>query len=147
MIIQALLSSAFRLVHDHSLLQGFPGGSDGNESASMQETRARSLGHEDPLEKGMVTHPIFLPEEFHRQRSLVCYSPWGWKELATTEQLTHILCLTFTWETEQKQISSVPGLGECLCSKGTNKFSWLLYFPFGTCGFYALNYDLNKTMY
>ena len=72
----------------------------------------------------------------------------GWKEPDTTEQLTHILRLTFTWETEQKQISSVPGLGECLCSKGSNKFSWLLpSFPFGTCGFYALNYDLNKTIY
>ena len=39
MRIQAFLSSAFRLVHDHSLPRGFPGGSDGKEPASVQETR------------------------------------------------------------------------------------------------------------
>ena len=33
--------------------------------------------------------PIFLPGEFHGQRSLVGYSPWSHKELDTTEQLTH----------------------------------------------------------
>ena len=32
------------------------GGSDGKESAQMQETQVRSLGQEDPLEKGMATH-------------------------------------------------------------------------------------------
>ena len=31
--------------------------------------------------------PVFLPEESHGQRSLVGYSPWGRKELDTTEQL------------------------------------------------------------
>ena len=33
--------------------------------------------------------PVFLPEEFHGQRSLAVYSPWGHKESDTTEQLTH----------------------------------------------------------
>ena len=35
-------------------------------------------------------HPtsIFLPGEFHGQRSLAGYSPWGHKELDTTELLT-----------------------------------------------------------
>ena len=31
--------------------------------------------------------PIFLPGEFHGQRSLVGYSPWGCKELDMTERL------------------------------------------------------------
>ena len=31
---------------------------------------------------------VFLPEEFHGQRSLAGYSPWGPKELDMTEQLT-----------------------------------------------------------
>ena len=35
---------------------GFPGGSDGKESPAVQETQLQSLGQEDPLEKGMVTH-------------------------------------------------------------------------------------------
>ena len=56
---------------------------------AMWETQVRSLGREDPLEKGMATHSVFLPGEFHGQRSLVGYSPWGHKELDTTERLTH----------------------------------------------------------
>ena len=33
--------------------------------------------------------PVFLPGEFHEQRSLAGYSPWGCKESDTTEWLTH----------------------------------------------------------
>ena len=32
---------------------------------AMRETWVPSLGREDPLEKGMSTHSIFLPAEFH----------------------------------------------------------------------------------
>ena len=35
---------------------------------------------------------VFLPGEFHEQRSLVGYSPWGQKELDTTEWLTRNWC-------------------------------------------------------
>ena len=49
----------------------------------MQETRVRSSGWEDPLEKGKATHCIFWPGEFHG-----LYSPWGHKESAMTEQLS-----------------------------------------------------------
>ena len=38
---------------------------------AMQETWVRSLGQEDPLERGMATNSIFLHGEFHGQRSLV----------------------------------------------------------------------------
>ena len=44
---------------------------------AMQETQVQSL--EDPLENGMQPTPVFLPGEFHGQRSLVGYSPWGSK--------------------------------------------------------------------
>jgi len=57
---------------------------------AMQETKVRFLGWEVPLEKGMAIHSSCLPEEFHGQRSLVGYSPWGRKESDTTERLTHI---------------------------------------------------------
>ena len=36
------------------LCQGFPGGSDGKESACNVETWVRFLGWEDPLKKGMA---------------------------------------------------------------------------------------------
>ena len=53
----------------------------------MQESRVRSLGWEDLLEKEMATTPIFLPGESHGQRSLAGYGPWGRKELDTAERL------------------------------------------------------------
>ncbi|CAI9173194.1 unnamed protein product [Rangifer tarandus platyrhynchus] len=37
-----------------------PGGSDGKELPAMQETQVRSLGLEDPLEKGTATHSSIL---------------------------------------------------------------------------------------
>jgi len=54
----------------------------------VQETRetwVRSLGGEDPLEESMATHSSILAWEIPWQRSLVGYSPWGQKELGTTE--------------------------------------------------------------
>ena len=52
----------------------------------MQETQVQSLGWEDPLGKGT---PVFLPGEFHGQRSLVGYSPRGLRELDATERLIY----------------------------------------------------------
>ena len=52
---------------------------------AMQETQVQSLGREDILEKVMATHPVFLPAEFHGQRSLAGYSSWGSKESDMTE--------------------------------------------------------------
>ena len=52
---------------------------------AMQETRISSLGQENPLEKGLASTAALLPGEFHEQRSLVGYSPWGHKELDLTE--------------------------------------------------------------
>ena len=54
---------------------------------AMQETQeawARFLGQEDHLEKEMATTPVFLPGEFHGQRSLVGCCPLVTKESDTT---------------------------------------------------------------
>ena len=63
---------------------------------AMQETQVGSQDQEDTLEKGIPT-PVFLPGEYHRQRSLAGYIPWGHKDSDTTEQLTlswrGIICL------------------------------------------------------
>ena len=52
------------------------------------------------VEKEMATHSGILAWETHGQRSLVGYSPWGRKELDTTERLNnnnnnswHIVCV------------------------------------------------------
>ena len=42
-----------------------------------------------PWRREWLPTPISLPGEFHGQRSLAGYNPWGCRELATTEQLTH----------------------------------------------------------
>ena len=53
-----------------------------------QEMWVQSLGWEDPLEKEMVTTPIFLLGKPHGQRSRVIYSPWGHKEPDVTKRLS-----------------------------------------------------------
>ena len=52
---------------------------------AMWETWVGSLGWEDPWRREWLPIPVFLPGEFHGQKSLVSYSPWGPKESDTTE--------------------------------------------------------------
>ena len=54
----------------------------------VQEAWVQPLGQEDPLEKGMATHSSILAWRIPLDRRLVGCSPWGCKELETTEQLT-----------------------------------------------------------
>ena len=93
--------------------------------STMQETRVRSLGREDPLEKEMATdsstiawkipsteepsrlHVVhgdakswtrlsdFTSLQTHGRRSLVGCSPWGREESDTTEQLHFHFSFTF----------------------------------------------------
>ena len=66
----------------------FPGGSDGKEPASVQETlgsipglgRYLGGGHDNPFRYSCLENP-------HGQRSLAGYSPWGHKESDTSERL------------------------------------------------------------
>ena len=58
----------------------------------MQETRAQSgrlsSGREDLWSRKWQPAPVFLQRKSHGQRSLAGYSPWGYKELDTTELQT-----------------------------------------------------------
>ena len=59
-------------------------------NAEDTEMWVQSLGQDDPLKKEMATHSSILAGKFHEQRSLVGYSPWGYKESDITKQLnTH----------------------------------------------------------
>ena len=40
-----------------------------------------------PWRREWIPTPVFWPREFHGQKSLAGYSPWGHKELDTAEQL------------------------------------------------------------
>ena len=68
---------------------GFPGGSDDKESACNAGDLGSipGLGRSSWRREWQPT-PVFLPGEFHGQRSLMGYSPWGCKESDMTERLT-----------------------------------------------------------
>ena len=67
---------------------GFPGGSEGKESACNEEDLGSipglgsfpGGGHGNPLQYSCLENP-------HERRNLAEYSPWGHKELDTTERL------------------------------------------------------------
>ena len=57
---------------------GFSGSSVVKSPPAMWKMWVRSLGQEDPLEKGLATHSS-LPGKSLGQRSLAGYSPWSCK--------------------------------------------------------------------
>ena len=77
---------------------------------AMQETWVQSLGWEDPLQEGMVTHSSILAGESHGQRSLVGYSPQGHKELALSHHFRQVEKGTLPSE-QLEAFLSLPGCG------------------------------------
>ena len=93
------------------LVNGFPGGSDGKESAcSAGDPGWISESGRFPGEDSLAS-PVFLPGEFHGQ-SLLGYSPRGRKELGTTERPTH----TFI------RLREFPSIARCLRMFVLNRF-------------------------
>ena len=76
--------------------KGFHGSSEVKNLPAMKEAWVWSLGWEDPWRREWQPTPVFLPEEFHGQMSLVGYSPWGWKESNVTKTHTHTHTQTHT---------------------------------------------------
>ena len=70
------------------IVSGLPGGSDDKESPchAGDADSIPGLGR-SPGEREWQPTPVFLPGEFHGQRSLAGYSPWSPRELDTTERL------------------------------------------------------------
>ena len=56
---------------------------------AAQKTWIQSLGQKDPWRNEWLPTPLFLPGEFHGERSLAGYSPWLAKMFDITERLTH----------------------------------------------------------
>ena len=55
----------------------------------MEEIWVRSLGWEDPLEKGMATHSSILAWRIPWTEERGGYRPWGCTELDMTERLNN----------------------------------------------------------
>ena len=68
-----------------------------NNLPAIRETWIQSLGHEYSLEKGMATHPVFLPGESHGQKSLAGYSPLDHTELDMPEVTWHTRTVKSEW--------------------------------------------------
>ena len=68
----------------------FPGDASGKESSCNAADPGLIAGLErSPAEGNGKPFQLFLPGEFHPQRSLVGCSPWGHKESNTIASLTH----------------------------------------------------------
>ena len=67
--------------------ESFPGGSDGKEPAGNAGDLGAIPGLRKSPRREWKPTPVFLTGEFHGQRSLEGYSPWGCKESDTTERL------------------------------------------------------------
>ena len=82
---------------------GFPGGSDGKESACNPgfDPWVRKIH----WRREWQSTPLFLPGKSHRQRSLMGYSPGGHKEVDTTEWLTLLLSVPI-----QLSTYNMPGI-------------------------------------
>ena len=70
-------------------MNDFPSGVSGKEPACQcrkhKRERFHSRARKIPWSRKWQPTPVTLPGESHGQRSLVGYSPWGLKELETTE--------------------------------------------------------------
>ena len=70
----------------------------------IRETQVRSWVGKIPWRRQWQPTPVLLPGESHGGRSLVGYSPWGHKELDTTERL-HSLTLPYSWIRSQSSVT------------------------------------------
>ena len=64
--------------------------SPGEPPWTEEPGRLQSMGSQR-VRDDLAIIPVFLPGESHVQRSLADYSPWGRRELDTTEKLTQCL--------------------------------------------------------
>ena len=80
---------------DSTRREGPCGGSDGEDPARGAGDLGLVLGLGSfPQRRDWLPTLVFLPGEFHGQRSLAGYTPWGCKESDMTERLTLTRSLT-----------------------------------------------------
>ena len=81
----------------------------------MRKTWVRSLGWEDPLEKGMATHSSTLAWRIPwREEPGRLHSPWGRKESDTTERL-YFTSVNINWVNKWISVFRIH-LSQTLCS-------------------------------
>ena len=99
--VHGVIKSQTRLSDFTTVCGGFPSDASGKES-SCQRTRCKGCRFNPwigkiPWRRKWQPTPVFLPGEFHAQRSLVGYCPWGCKDSDTTEHMNTLLASLNLW--------------------------------------------------
>ena len=90
MLALSLIAPAWVGFYFHGHKPGLPRWLSGKEYACQCRRLKRHAFHPwvgYPWSRKWQPVPVFLPGKFHRQRSLVGYSPWGHKESDTAEAI------------------------------------------------------------
>ena len=130
-------------------IKGFPHGTSGKRTYQCRWCKRWGLDPwvgKSPWRKVWQFTPVFLPGEFHGQRSLVGCSPWGLKELDVTEAT---IPLTFqsmrrksSWRSHRPRKMTVPNKAESLimCEGLVMVSRWYYFSP------RKINLKLNATL-
>ena len=112
---------------------GFPGSSDGKESACNVGDPCSIWVGKIPWRRKWQPTPVFLPRKSHGQRSLAGYGPRGCKQSGTTERLTlsklhlplqglnQLLLQLLTFSHLLKEVQGGEQTWDTLCSGQKNK--------------------------
>ena len=113
--------------HKCALTVGFPGGSDGKESAHNAETQVWSLGKVDPLEKGMATHSQYSCLEHAMDRGL-SYSPtttsYNWVKFVMLRKRKCFQVPTSSREVRRWIVFTLHGLLTSISQNRRKLYSW-----------------------
>ena len=120
--------------HIFSLPYAFLGGTNGKEPACQfkrcKRPRFDLWVTKIPWRREWQPTPVFLPGEFHGQRSLVGYTPWGHKESDTTWVInthTHTIFYIHSRQIVPGPVNMCPFLGTSMI------FYSISYLLFSTC--------------
>ena len=77
-----------------------------------------------PWRRERLPTPVFLPGEFHGQKSLVGYSPWGCKELDTTEGFLLLLIIPtqYMFKSRFWEVHDIPRVSEDVSGRARIEF-------------------------
>ena len=109
-------SPAFGLMYP--AYRDFPSGSAVKNLPAMQEIWVQFLSWEDPLRRAWQPTRVFMPGEFHGQRSLAGYRPLGHNKSDVAKATEHV-CIHSAYK---------------LNKQGVNIQHWCILFPFWTLG-------------
>ena len=125
------------------------------EACSAGDPGSKPGFERSPVGGAWLLTPVFLLREFHEQRRLVVYSPWGHIESDTTEVtkqqqfesshqnqnvevITDFFTVTLSLSREKKKKSSY--ILKCFCFWWYRKTYWISQIPTTECTFFLVSF-------